>query len=209
MRVAPLVLRDGDRELLTVWTRSSSVRAGLAQRARIVLLAADGTSNTAIAELVGVSRPTVTGWRARYDQAGIEGLDDEPRSGRPRTIDRAEIIAATLTAPPKKLGVTHWSSRLLASRLKIDASTVVRAWRDYGVQPWRASTFKFSTDPQLVAKIVDVVGLYLAPPENAIVLCVDELGRAEAHHCSEGQRVSSTRPPNPACASPRTGLSTA
>jgi transposase len=180
MRVAALELRDGDRGRLTGWTRSSSVRAGLAQRARIVLLAADGVSNTAIAELVGVSRPTVTSWRARYGQAGVDGLVDEARSGRPRTIDRAEIIAATLTAPPKKLGVTHWSSRLLASRLKIDASTVVRAWRDYGVAPWRLQTFKFSTDPQLVAKITDIVGLYLAPPENAIVLCVDEKSQIQA-----------------------------
>jgi len=156
------------------------VKAGLAQRARIVLLAADGVSNTAIAQMVGVSRPTVTAWRAGYDQAGIDGLQDEARSGRPRTIDRAVIIAATLTPPPKKLGVTHWSSRLLASRLKIDASTVVRAWRDYGVQPWRLQTFKFSTDPQLAAKITDIVGLYLAPPENAIVLCVDEKSQIQA-----------------------------
>ena len=85
---------------------------------------------------------------------------------------------------------------------------LARAWRDYGVQPWRSETFKFSTDPELVAKVTDVVGLYLAPPQNAVVLCVDELGRAGAHHCSEEQRVSPTRPPNPACASPRTGLST-
>ena len=180
MRVAPLRLREGDRERLTAWTRSATVKAGLAQRARIVLLAADGVSNTAIAQMVGVSRPTVTAWRARYDQAGIDGLQDEARSGRPRTIDRAVIIAATLTPPPKKLGVTHWSSRLLASRLKIDASTVVRAWRDYGVQPWRLQTFKFSTDPQLAAKITDIVGLYLAPPENAIVLCVDEKSQIQA-----------------------------
>ena len=89
-------------------------------------------------------------------------------------------MAATLTPPPAKLGVTHWSSRLLADQLGMDASTVLRTWRHYRVQPWRAETFKFSTDPELVAKVIDVVGLYLAPPENAIVLCVDELGRDEA-----------------------------
>ena len=92
------------------------------------------------------------------------GSEDAPRPGRPRKLDHAAIIAATLKPPPLKLGVTHWSSRLLARRLGIDNTTVARAWRDYGVAPWRAETFKFSTDPELVAKVTDVVGLYLAPP---------------------------------------------
>jgi transposase len=172
-----LPLRDGDRETLTRLSRSSAVRAGLAQRARIVVLAADGMSNTAIAERVGATRTTVIGWRKRYAESGIEGLYDEARSGRPRRIDHRDIVAATLKPPGKKLGVTHWSSRLLASQLGIDNTTVARAWREYGVQPWRSETFKFSTDPELVAKVTDVVGLYLAPPQNAIVLCVDESGR--------------------------------
>jgi transposase len=180
MRVAPLALRDGDRDLLSSWVRSSTVTAGAAQPARIVLLAADGVSNTEIAELVGVSRPTVISWRARYSTSGVGGLCDEARSGRPRTIDHEAIIAATLTPPPNKLGITHWSCRLLAPRLGVDASTVARAWRDYGVQPWRSQTFKFSTDPELVAKVTDVVGLYLAPPENAVVLCVDEKSQIQA-----------------------------
>ncbi len=107
-------------------------------------------------------------------------MSDERRPGRPRRIDHAKIVAETLKPPPKKLGVTHWSSRLLAARLGIDNTTVARAWRDYGVRPWRVETFKFSNDPQLVAKVTDVVGLYLAPPQNAIVLCIDELGRAGA-----------------------------
>ena len=99
-RPAPaLGLRDGDREELTRWTRSSSIRAGLAQRARIVLLAADGVSNTAIAVRLGVSRPTVIGWRDRYAARGLAGLEDEPRSGRPRTIDYRRIVTATLTPP--------------------------------------------------------------------------------------------------------------
>jgi transposase/transposase-like protein len=152
----------------------------LAQRARIVLLAAEGVSNTEIADRVGVSRPTVIDWRARYQRAGICGLDDDPRSGRPRSVDHDAIITATLMPPPKKLGVTHWSSRLLAAHLRIGNATVARAWRDYGVQPWRSQTFKFSTDPELVAKVTDVVGLYLAPPENAIVLCVDEKSQIQA-----------------------------
>jgi transposase len=152
----------------------------LAQRARIVLLAADGVSNTRIAELVGVSRPTVIAWRSRFEGSGLDGLADEARSGRPREVDHEAIIAATLTAPPKSLGVSHWSSRLLAARLKVGNATIARAWREYGVQPWRRETFKFSTDPELVAKVTDVIGLYLAPPENAIVLCVDEKSQIQA-----------------------------
>ena len=175
-----LGLRDGDRERLSAWMRSSSVRAGLAQRARIVLLAADGVSNTEIAARVGVSRQTVVSWRARYARSGIAGLYDEARPGRPRMIDHDRIITETLKPPPRLLGVTHWSSRLLASRLGVDATTIARAWRAYGVAPWRSETFKFSTDPQLVAKVTDVVGLYLAPPENAIVLCVDEKSQIQA-----------------------------
>jgi transposase-like protein len=118
----------------------------LAQRARIVLLAAEGLTNTDIATRVGVSRPTVTGWRQRYVRSGIGGLSDQARSGRPRTVDHRKIVAATLKPPPKKLGVTHWSSRLLAKHLKIGDATVARAWREYGVAPWRCETFKFSTD---------------------------------------------------------------
>ena len=175
-----LGLRDGDRERLTGWVRSSTIKAGLAQRARIVLLAADGVSNTRIAAQVGVTRQTVVSWRARYARSGIAGLYDEARPGRPRSIDHEAIITETLKPPPKRLGVTHWSSRLLAKRLGVNATTVARAWRAYGVQPWRAETFKFSTDPQLVAKVTDVVGLYLAPPQNAIVLCVDEKSQIQA-----------------------------
>src|SRR5215210_2300556 len=180
-RPAPaLGLREGDRARLERWTRSTSVPAGLAQRARIVLLAAEGRSNTEIAERVGVSRPTVIGWRERYAASGLAGLDDRPRSGRPRTTEHARIITATLRPPPKKLGVTHWSTRLLAKHLKISDATVAKAWRDYGVQPWRSRSFRFSTDPELVAKVIDVVGLYLAPPENAIVLSVDEKSQIQA-----------------------------
>jgi transposase len=180
-RSAPsLTLREGDREELVRLTRSSSVRAGLAQRSRIVLLAAEGLSNTAIAERVGASRPTVIAWRDRYRARGLAGLSDEPRSGRPRSIDHAGIVTATLSPPPKKYGVTHWSTRLLARHLRIGDATVARAWRDYGVQPWRSKSFRFSTDPQLEAKVVDVVGLYLNPPENAVVLSVDEKSQIQA-----------------------------
>src|SRR3954466_7397719 len=105
---------------------------------------------------------------------GGGGVDAQPGSGRPKTIDDAQIIAATLEPPPAALAVTHWSSRLLGKQLDISDATVARAWRVYGVQPWPRETFKFSTDPQLEAKVRDVVGLYLDPPQNAIVLCLDE-----------------------------------
>jgi transposase len=166
--------------MLVSLTRSSTVMAGSAQRARIVLLAADGVSNTEIASRTGVSRPTVISWRARYEESGIGGLVDRPRAGRPRRLDHGDIVSATLAPPPAKLGVTHWSSRLLANHLGISFSAVAKAWREYGIQPWRAETFKFSTDPHLVAKVTDVVGLYLDPPENAIVLCVDEKSQIQA-----------------------------
>jgi transposase len=180
-RPAPaLVLREGDRGELERLTRSSSVRAGVAQRARIVLLAADGVGNTEIAERVGVVRQTVLTWRARYARGGIDALDDEDRPGRPRTIDQARIITETLKPPPKSLGVTHWSTRLLGARLKVANSTIAKAWRAYGLQPWRTGSFRFSTDPELEAKVVDVVGLYLNPPQNAVVLCVDEKSQIQA-----------------------------
>ncbi len=177
---ARLVLRDGDRARLEQMTRSATGMAAAAQRARIVLLAADGVANCVIAERVGVSRPTVNQWRARYVEGGIAGLADEPRPGRPRQVDRPAVLAATLTPPPERLGVTHWSSRLLAARLKIDHATVAGIWKDYGIKPWRAGTFKFSTDPELEAKVVDIVGLYMAPPENAVVLCIDEKSQIQA-----------------------------
>jgi transposase len=180
MRAVPLGLREGDRETLTGWGRARSLRAGLALRARIVLWASEGVSHTEIAQRLGVSRQSVVTWRGRSERSGLGGLADRPRSGRPRTVDRAAIITATLRPPPRKLGARHWSSRLLAERLGIDHATVARAWAEYGVTPWRCETFKFCTDPELVAKVTDVVGLYLAPPGNAIVLCCDEKSRIQA-----------------------------
>ncbi|WP_283095224.1 IS630 family transposase [Nocardioides alcanivorans] len=180
-RPAPaLLLRDGDREQLEEWQRSRSVGSGLAKRARMILLAADGIGNRAIAQTVGASPTTVIEWRTRYEERGLAGLEDRERSGRPRIVDHRAIVAETLKPPPKKLGVTHWSSRLLSERLKVSPSAIQRAWRSYGVKPWKAESFRFSTDPELVGKVTDICGLYLTPPENAIVLCVDELGRTEA-----------------------------
>ena len=144
------------------------------------MLAADGVANTRIAELTDATVTTVLNWRGRYQRGGIAGLRDVARPGRPRTLDHRAIVAATLKPPPKKLGVTHWSSRLLAARLKVSASAIQRAWRAYGVKPWKAELFRFSTDPELVGKVTDICGLYLAPPENAIVLCVDEKSQIQA-----------------------------
>ena len=195
----PLLLRMNERDALIGLTRSSSVGAGLAARARIVLLAADGTPNVEIARLVGVSRPTVNVWRARYAEHGMAGLDDEKRSGRKRSIDQRRIVAETLTPPPESLGVTHWSSRLLAKRLGISHVSIAEAWKRYGVKPWKAETFKFSTDPELEAKVTDVIGLYLAPPQNAIVLCVDEKSQIQALN-----RTQKTLPMQPGHAEQRT-----
>lgn len=169
-----------DRATLEAWTRSRTVPAGQVERARIVLAVADGRGTTATADLLGVSRPTVIKWRDRFAASGLAGLRDEPRSGRPKTIDDAAILAATLDPPPDRLGVTHWSTRLLASQLGIGDATVARAWRKYCIKPWRRETFKFSTDPELEAKVRDIVGLYLEPPRNAIVLCVDEKSQIQA-----------------------------
>jgi transposase len=170
----------GDREVLESWRRSPSVRAGLAQRARIVLLAADGVAVKDIVERVGASKPTVIGWKKRYIAEGIGGLDDRAKPGRPKQIDDVEVVLATLEPPPERLGVTHWSSRLLAAELGLSNVTVAKVWKQWGLQPWRVETFKFSTDPELEAKVRDVVGLYLNPPENAIVLSVDEKSQIQA-----------------------------
>ena len=177
-----MLLRVGDKTRLEQLLRSTTVPAGLASRARVVLLAAEGVANHDIAAQVGVSRPTVNRWRSRYAAHGMAGLYDVKRPGRPRSVDQSKIIAETLKPPPPSLGVTHWSSRLLAGRVGVDHATVAATWRDYGVRPWRAEAFKFSTDPELVAKVSDIIGLYLRPPENAIVLCVDEKSQIQALH---------------------------
>ncbi|MFJ2618959.1 IS630 family transposase [Glutamicibacter sp. NPDC087344] len=175
-----LTLDETTQQTLLKWTRSTTAKAALVLRARIILMASEGTANTVIAHQLGTTASTVIKWRHRFDYAGIEGLLDAPRAGRPRQIDHADIVAATLAAPPKKYGVTHWSSRLLGTHLGIGNATVAKAWREYGIQPWRSETFKFSTDPELVGKVTDVIGLYLNPPENAVVLCIDEKSQIQA-----------------------------
>jgi Winged helix-turn helix len=195
MPSSALLISDRDRATLESWTRSSTVSAGQRERAEIVLAVAGGVGVSGAARSLGVSRPTVIKWRDRFVADGLDGLGDLPRSGRPKTIDDAQIIAATLEAPPVSLAVTHWSTRLLGRHLGVADATVARAWRAYRVQPWRRGTFKFSTDPELEAKVRDVVGLYLDPPQNAIVLCVDEKVRHEALSESSGVKDPDAGPP--------------
>src|SRR5919206_3890047 len=176
----PVELPAEDRAELTRWTRTPSLRTGLAQRARIVLLADEGAGTNEIVQRVGVSKPTVIAWKRRYAQGGIAGLGDRPKSGRPPRVDEVAVVLATVEPPPQRLGVTHWSSRLLADQLGISFATVARIWRKWKLQPWRVETFKFSTDPELDAKIRDIVGLYLNPPDNAVVVCIDEKSQVQA-----------------------------
>ena len=171
---------SSDKAELESWLRASTMPAGLVQRARIVLLAADGHGTGEIVTRTGASKPTVIQWKRRYAEGGLAALDDRPRSGRPKQLDDVAIVLATLEAPPQHLGVTHWSSRLLARELGISNVAVAKVWRDWGLQPWRSETFKFSTDPELDAKVRDVVALYLDPPAKAVVVCIDEKSQIQA-----------------------------
>jgi transcriptional regulator with XRE-family HTH domain/transposase len=192
---AALTVAPDDLAALRQWAGASQAPAALVQRAKLLLLAAEGVSNTEIGERLGISRPTVIAWRRRFAREGLAGLADRSRPGRPQTVRRArraEILAATLAPPPTELEVTHWSSRLLAAELGVSRNTIARVWQQHDLKPWQANTFKFSTDPQLEAKIRDVVGLYLDPPERAIVVCVDEKSQIQAL-----ERTQPARGPRP------------
>jgi transposase len=174
-------LSDEERARLEAWTRRRTSAQALAQRSRIVLLAAEGLKNTEIAERLGVSRATAAIWRTRFAEHRLDGLLDEPRPGRPRTItdDKVEeVIVRTLETTPKD--ATHWSTRSMAREVGLTQSAVLRIWHAFGLQPHRQETWKLSTDPQFIAKVRDVVGLYLNPPERAVVLCVDEKSQIQA-----------------------------
>ena len=176
-----LTLTDEARQDLDVLASSRSMPHGLVQRARIILLAADGRTNTAIAETLGLSKPTVGSWRRRYFEHGLEGLHDELKSGRPRSISDervATLVRKTLETKPKES--THWAVRPMASSTRISKSTVHRIWTAFGLQPHRQKGFKLSTDPFFVEKVRDIVGLYLSPPENAVILVVDEKTQIQA-----------------------------
>lgn len=170
---AALALSAEDRERLVVMTRSPSLPAGLVQRARILLLAGDGLANTEIADRIGVSRPTVLLWRRRYAEGGLAGLDDLDRPGRSPRAAAADVLAATMLAPPRRLAITHWSSRLLGAELGIGRGTVVRAWHRYGLQPVRGG-FRFAATPALAGRVAGILALRLGEPESFAVLDVRE-----------------------------------
>jgi transposase len=181
LSVVSIELSDAEREQLESWSRRWTTAQALAQRSRIVLLVADGLRTGEIATRLDVHRNTVAKWRRRFAAERLDGLVDEPRPGQPRTISDAkvdEVITRTLESTPKD--ATHWSTRSMAAEVGLTQSAVHRIWRAFGLQPHRTETFKLSRDPQFVAKVRDVVGLYLNPPERAVVLCVDEKSQIQA-----------------------------
>jgi transposase len=196
-RVRPIALSAADRAELERVQRASSTPAGLSRRARAVLLMAQGLSGVAIAERIGYTVVQVSRLRRRFAEDGVPGLRERPRSGRPPTItarQRAHVVALTLKPPPA--GVTHWTTRDLARKAGVSHTTVHRLWRAHALQPHRLQTFKFSTDPAAEDKIYDVVGLYLNPPINAVVLSLDEKTQIQA--LSRTQPLLPLRPGLPA-----------
>jgi transposase len=181
-RPIPLTLTPADREVLERWTRRRTTAQALARRARIVLACAEpGATNSGVARALRVSRPTVLTWRRRFAARGPDGLLDEPRPGAPRTITDADVervITLTLETPPPD--ATHWGTRRLAAAAGMSQTAVSRIWRAFALRPHRAETFKLSTDPLFIEKVRDIVGLYLNPPDHALVLCVDEKPQIQA-----------------------------
>jgi len=178
---AALVLGAEQREQLESLAKSRSLPSGLVSRARIILLSASGKTNTEIARQLGCTNATVGKWRQRFVEQDVAGLHDELRPGRPRPISDervAQLVRNTLETKPKD--GTHWSVRQIASQSRMSKSTVHRIWHAFGLQPHRQKHFKLSTDPFFVEKVRDIVGLYLNPPENAVVLCVDEKSQIQA-----------------------------
>jgi len=177
----PITMTPYVRQQLESMARSRCVAQGLARRAKIVLMAADGMSNSHIAQQLFLSRPSVGLWRKRFIEQGLMGLYDELRPGAPRSINDekvAELMRKTLETKPKD--ATHWSCRSISEETKLSKSTVQRVWKAFGLQPHRQKHFKLSTDPFFVEKVRDIVGLYLNPPDKAMVLCVDEKSQIQA-----------------------------
>src|ERR687892_614387 len=180
-RRSVIVITEDEREVLERWARRPKSAQVLALRCRIVLAAAEGHKSIDIAADLGCSRPTVTKWRNRFAHHRLDGLHDEPRPGKPRTIedeDVERVIVTTLEQTPKD--ATHWSTRSMAKATGMSQSAVSRIWRAFGLKPHLVENFKLSPDPQFVDKVKDVVGLYLNPPDAAVVLCVDEKTQVQA-----------------------------
>jgi transposase len=178
---AELILTDDERQTLKTWASRPKSTQRLAQRARIVLACAEGLDNQAVAARLGVCTATAGTWRGRFIERRLDGLTDEPRPGAPRKFTDADVervVTRTLETKPKT--ATHWSTRGMAQAAGLSQSTVGRIWRAFGLKPHRVETFKLSTDPYFVEKVRDVVGLYMSPPERAIVLCVDEKSQVQA-----------------------------
>lgn len=179
--LARVALTAEEREELERWVRRPKSAQALALRARIVLLAAEGLANLAVADRLEVTPQTVGKWRARFVARRAAGLLDEPRPGTPRTVDDREVervVVQTLESTPKD--ATHWSTRAMAKACGLSQSTVSRIWRAFGLQPHRSETFKLSKDPLFIEKVRDIVGLYMNPPERALVLSVDEKSQIQA-----------------------------
>ena len=179
--IVPLTLTDEERATLTRWSRRAKSSQVLAARSRIILACAEGASNTDVAAALRVHVSTVGKWRRRFLQLRLDGLIDEQRPGRPPSIalERVEeVVVTTLEQTPRN--ATHWSRASMAQRSGLSKSTIGRIWRDFGLKPHQAETFKLSTDPLFIEKVVDVVGLYHNPPERAVVLCVDEKSQIQA-----------------------------
>lgn len=176
-----VVLTDEQREELGRWTRRATTANALAMRARIVLACAAGGHDLAVAERIAMSPATVGKWRRRFIERGMDGLLDEPRPGAPRKISDADVervIARTLETKPRD--ATHWSTRSMAAEIGMSQSAVTRIWRAFALQPHRTTSFKLSKDPLFIEKVRDIVGLYLSPPDKALVLCVDEKTQIQA-----------------------------
>ena len=177
----PLVLSDQQREILLGWTRRRTSAQAVAFRVRLVLACASGLSNTEVACQMHCSLPTVGKWRSRFVRAGLDGLLDEPRPGQPRKITDRHIEAViTRTLESKPADATHWSTRAMAQATGLNQTAISRIWRAFALQPQRSETFKLSRDPLFIDKVRDIVGLYLNPPDRALVLCVDEKSQIQA-----------------------------
>jgi len=179
--IPKLMLTAEERETLQGWARRPKTAQALALRARIILACAEGASNTAVAAALRLCQPTVGKWRGRFVARRLDGLLDEPRPGAPRQIGDTQVERViTLTLESAPANATHWSTRLMARRCGMSQSAVSRIWRAFALQPHRSETFKLSRDPLFMEKVRDIVGLYLNPPERALVLCVDEKAQIQA-----------------------------